>query len=79
MTDERMQARLTELRREYAVGEGRLRDLLQQESTLRETLLRISGAIQVLEELAGAGSDDVPRNVGTNNGAEPDQQVLKVP
>ena len=81
-TDERLQARLAELRREYTLGEGRLRDLLQQESALRETLLRISGAIQVLEELAGAGTDDVPPNAastGTNNGAELDRQVLRVP
>ncbi|MGW3347189.1 hypothetical protein ACWDA3_28140 [Nonomuraea rubra] len=67
MADERLQARLAELRREYAVGESRLRDLLQQESALRETLLRISGAIQVLEELAAepepaqqAGEGDQP-------------------
>ncbi|WP_405066400.1 hypothetical protein OG558_32445 [Kribbella sp. NBC_01510] len=58
VADEQVQARLDELRREYQVGDGRLRELLQQETALRETLLRISGAIQVLEELLRAGSDD---------------------
>jgi len=58
MTADRLQARLAELRREYATGEARLRDLTRQEAVLHETLLRISGAIQVLEELeAGAGAD----------------------
>jgi uncharacterized coiled-coil protein SlyX len=72
MADERLQERLTELRREYAVGEARLRELVQQEAALRETMLRISGAIQVLEEL---GSAD-PRPA---DGVEPDPQILKVP
>jgi hypothetical protein len=73
MTDDRLQARLAELRREYATGEARLRDLTRQEVVLRETLLRISGAIQVLEELeAGAG----PHPAGAEDGADP--QILSV-
>ena len=39
------------LKREDHAGRARLRELEQQETSLRETLLRISGAIQVLEEL----------------------------
>lgn len=58
-----MRARLTQLKGEYENGEARLRAMLQQEASLRETLLRISGAIQVLEELladdqAGEGDTD---------------------
>ena len=80
MADERLQARLSELRREYALGEGRLRELMQQESALRETLLRISGAIQVLEELGSApepGPQTLPANA--DDGAQPGPQILKVP
>jgi hypothetical protein len=46
--------RLDELKRQYQMGEGQLRELGRQEAALRETLLRISGAIQVLEELLGS-------------------------
>jgi hypothetical protein len=48
---EQLQARLEELKNELETGRVRLRELERQESILRETLLRISGAIQVLEEL----------------------------
>jgi hypothetical protein len=48
---EELQARLEILKREDRAGQARLREVEQQLTTLRETLLRISGAIQVLEEL----------------------------
>lgn len=48
---EELQNRLEVLRKEFEAGQVRLRDLEMQEARLRETLLRISGAIQVLEEL----------------------------
>ena len=50
--DERMQARLHELRVEYSKGEQTLADLEARVADVRATMLRISGAIQVLEELA---------------------------
>ncbi|WP_328475129.1 hypothetical protein OHA21_17615 [Actinoplanes sp. NBC_00393] len=73
MTDDRLQARLAELRREYATGEARLRDLTRQEVVLRETLLRISGAIQVLEELGAAdvAAPVSPAPAGADDGADP--------
>jgi predicted nuclease with TOPRIM domain len=55
-----IQARLTQLQSEYQQGETQLRTLLQQEATLRETLLRISGAIQVLEEVLEEGRTERP-------------------
>jgi hypothetical protein len=51
---DRARARLAELRREYQEGERQLQALVQQETALRETLLRISGAVQVLTELLDA-------------------------
>jgi hypothetical protein len=44
--------RLATLRRDYERGSLQLQELTQQETVLRETLLRISGAIQAFEELA---------------------------
>jgi len=56
MTDQ-MRARLAELRQEYETGQRRLQELMAQEAAVRETMLRISGAIQVLEELTGKAAD----------------------
>jgi hypothetical protein len=49
--EHRLRERLADLRQEQAAGHQRLRDLVQQESALRELLLRISGAVQALEEV----------------------------
>ena len=49
--DEKIQLRIETLRKELEVGQLRMRDLEQQMAQLRDTMLRISGAIQVLEEL----------------------------
>jgi prefoldin subunit 5 len=43
--------RLQELRSEFKIGEAQLEQLDRRRAQLRDTLLRISGAIQVLEEL----------------------------
>jgi predicted nuclease with TOPRIM domain len=56
MRDE-VQARLELLRKEWETGTTRLRELERQQAQLSETMLRISGAIQVLEELLGEGAD----------------------
>lgn len=48
---ERIQVRLSELRGEFAAGQKALAELDAKQAELRQTLLRISGAIQVLEEL----------------------------
>jgi predicted nuclease with TOPRIM domain len=52
MQDEQVQNRLTSLKTEFEAGQVRLRELETELVRVRETMLRISGAIQVLEELA---------------------------
>jgi hypothetical protein len=48
-----LKARLTQLRKEHEAGMQALSDIQCRQADLRATLLRISGAIQVLEELLG--------------------------
>jgi len=57
---EQLEERLKTLRHEFETGQGRLRDLEAQQARLRETLLRISGAIQVLEEVLAAAPANGP-------------------
>ena len=52
--ESQLQQRLEQLREEYTKGQQMLADLQQQQAELQETLIRISGAIQVLEELIAA-------------------------
>lgn len=47
---EQLQRRLEELKKEFNAGRARVTELEQQQTTLHQTLFRISGAIQVLEE-----------------------------
>jgi hypothetical protein len=71
---ERVESRLAELKRDYRAGEEQLRELVQREVALRETLLRISGAIQVLEELrepGGARDRNPAEQEPGPNGADP--------
>lgn len=48
-----LEQRLAELKSQFAHGRKVLSDLEVQQARLRETLLRISGAIEVLEEELG--------------------------
>lgn len=48
---EQLQTRLEELKKEFETGQAKLQEVEMQQSLIRERLLRISGAIQVLEEL----------------------------
>lgn len=68
----KVEVRLAELKREYQLGEEQLREIMQREAALRETLLRISGAIQVLTELlepAQPGEQAVAAEPGERDGA----------
>ena len=57
----RIGARLEELRAEFEAGEKMLAELEGKRERLRESLLRIAGAIQVLEELASTGEQQGAR------------------
>ncbi len=46
-----IQSRIASLKNELEIGKGRLQELEQQHLQIRDTMLRISGAIQVLEEM----------------------------
>ena len=54
---EKLEKRLSTLRAEFESGQKMLAELEAKQASLRETLLRISGAIQVLEEELGTSSE----------------------
>jgi prefoldin subunit 5 len=54
-----IEQRLNELKAEYQTGQTLLADLEAKQADLRQTLLRISGAIQVLEELLAQAAPPV--------------------
>jgi chromosome segregation ATPase len=62
----KLAARLATLKSEYEAGEKMLAELEQKQRTLHDTLLRISGAIQVLEEELGTPEESPSE--ATNNG-----------
>jgi prefoldin subunit 5 len=57
MEQERLNQRLSELRDNYQAGQAQLQRLDAQRGELQQTLLRISGAIQLLEELLNERMD----------------------
>ena len=59
MIRDRLRQRLTNLHAEFEKGQKQLNDIRNQQTHLQETLLRIQGAIQVLEEEL---EKDVPGN-----------------
>ena len=61
---EQLETRLQALRQEFQAGQQMLAELEAKQANLQQTLLRISGAIQVLEELLGA--DDAGPAEGTD-------------
>jgi hypothetical protein len=65
---EQMERRREELREQLRVGEQRLRELDEERMQLQQTLLRIAGAAQVLDELLGDES--------ANGSGEADDSVV---
>lgn len=65
--DEKIQQRIDTLRKELEVGQQQMQVLEQKMAQLRDTMLRISGAIQVLEELQ---SQATPSGTATDTGKQ---------
>jgi predicted nuclease with TOPRIM domain len=65
---EQLEKRLGELRKEYEMGQARLRELETETAYVRETMLRISGAVQVLEE--ALATESKPGESATNGSLE---------
>lgn len=55
---EQILERIEQLKAEYESGQKMLADLETQGSNLRTTMLRISGAIQILEELLAKAEEE---------------------
>lgn len=73
---EQIEQRLTALRSEHETGVRMMAELEARRAELQQTLLRIGGAVQVLEELLGTGSAEP---AGADNGrAEPSPSVGSV-
>ncbi len=67
----KLEKRLQELQNEFEAGQKMLADMEAKQANLRDTLLRLSGAIQVLQEELGQGEE---KNGSAQNGqsaAEP--------
>ena len=63
---EQLEQRLQALKAEYEAGQKMLADLEARQATLHETLLRIAGAIQILEEELGREHPDAAPAVLTS-------------
>jgi predicted nuclease with TOPRIM domain len=61
MQNEELLERLASLKKELETGQACLRELEAEIAYVRETMLRISGAIQVLEELTGESTNPTTR------------------
>lgn len=68
---EQLHQRLQFLKTEYEAGQKMLADLEAKQVNLRDTLLRISGAIQVLEETLNEEAADT----AIDNGNRPPSAV----
>lgn len=66
-----LEQRLNELRSEFESGQKALADLEHQQANLRSSLLRISGAIQVLEEELEKHNSDLPEQPVLKELSEP--------
>jgi len=73
---EQLEQRLQTLRAEFETGQKSLAELESRQASLRETLLRISGAIQVLEEELNDGAQVSPDGAETSPEVEGEAGAL---
>lgn len=69
MQNEQLLSRLASLKKEFEAGQKRLSELEAEQAYVRETMLRISGAIQVLQELVDEtkpASEHVEKNTAVS-------------
>ncbi|MFW9259429.1 hypothetical protein [Nostoc sp. CALU 546] len=59
---EQLEKRLAELKAELVSGQKLMADLEMKQANLRDTLLRISGAIQILEEITSSTEQNGNQN-----------------
>lgn len=69
---EQLEGRVQSLKQEYEAGQKMLVDLERRQMELQQTLLRISGAIQVLEELLA----EEQQTASNGNMAEPNANLV---
>src|SRR5262245_22227697 len=66
----RLEQRLADLKAEYQAGQKMLADLEARQTEVQQTMLRISGAIQVLEELLAQPSTNGSEPIGGATGVQ---------
>lgn len=72
---EQLLTRLTELKQEFQKGQERLQQLEAEATNIRDTMLRLQGAIQVLEEeLASSEPEDT--NSSLNGEMENKEEII---
>ncbi len=72
---QQLEQRLKELRAEFDSGQKALADLEAKQMQLRNTLLRISGAIQVLEEELARDIRQEPNDTGQLEGRGEEKSI----
>lgn len=73
---QQLENRLKELQTEYESGQKMMADLESKQANLRDTMLRISGAIQVLDELISTeNARKMPDLAGQNSEIYSDQKT----
>ncbi len=74
---EQLQTRRDELKRQFEAGQTELQQLQARENYLRETMLRISGAMQMLEELLAEARPTEENNNGAHYAESAATQTIK--